>query len=86
MTITHTSRLTGDNCRAHRQEDDEASEIQRLHAEAMARDDEMYRDPRSGLWVMTSTALRERGWCCNRECRHCPWTDEEREEQRRIKK
>jgi hypothetical protein len=32
-----------------------------------------YRDPRSGLFVMTAAYLRDRGWCCDRGCRHCPY-------------
>lgn len=31
-----------------------------------------YVDPSSGLFVLTSTYLRERGRCCGNGCRHCP--------------
>jgi hypothetical protein len=34
-----------------------------------------YLDPHSGLFVMTATSLRERGWCCQRGCRHCPYVE-----------
>ncbi len=33
-----------------------------------------YGDPDSGLFVMTATYLRDRGWCCDRGCRHCPYS------------
>lgn len=36
---------------------------------------EGYVDPESGLFVMTAYYLAERGWCCGRGCRHCPYED-----------
>ena len=50
---------------------------QALHDAAVARDDKLYRDPDTGLWVMTSRALAERGYCCGRGCRHCPYPPDE---------
>jgi hypothetical protein len=32
-----------------------------------------YLDPATGLFVMTAQYLHERGWCCDRGCRHCPY-------------
>lgn len=32
-----------------------------------------YLDPHGGLFVMTAVYLRDRGWCCDRGCRHCPY-------------
>ncbi len=32
-----------------------------------------YMDPATGLFVMTSLYLHDRGWCCDRGCRHCPY-------------
>ena len=32
-----------------------------------------YVDPESGLFVMTAVFLRDRGWCCDCGCRHCPY-------------
>ena len=32
-----------------------------------------YSDPVTGLLVMTEHYLRQRGWCCRKDCRHCPW-------------
>jgi hypothetical protein len=36
-----------------------------------------YIDPESGLFVMTSHYLRERGYCCGSGCRHCPFSEDE---------
>jgi hypothetical protein len=48
------------------------------HATAVGRDDATYRDPTTGLMVFTSAALLERGWCCERGCRHCPFEPRQR--------
>ena len=32
-----------------------------------------YRDPTSGLQVMTAEFLASRGYCCESGCRHCPY-------------
>jgi len=48
-------------------------EIVELHARAVARGERSYRDPRSGLLVMTSLAHLDRGYCCESGCRHCPY-------------
>ncbi len=43
------------------------------HRQAVERDQPGYLDPRSGLFVMTATALAARGGCCGCGCRHCPY-------------
>ncbi|MFN0093034.1 MAG: DUF5522 domain-containing protein [Acidimicrobiales bacterium] len=43
------------------------------HADAVAAGRPLYRDPASGLWVMTAAELIRRGWCCENGCRHCPY-------------
>lgn len=48
-------------------------EIERIHADAVSRGDRTYRDPRTGLTVMTSLAHLDRGYCCESGCRHCPY-------------
>lgn len=48
------------------------------HAEACRDGEPGYRDPDSGLFVMTSVYLRDQGSCCGSGCRHCPWSEEER--------
>lgn len=45
------------------------------HRQAVAAGQSLYRDPTTGLWCFTSAALLERGWCCERQCRHCPYLD-----------
>ena len=32
-----------------------------------------YRDPTTGLTVMTAGYLADRGYCCSAGCRHCPY-------------
>jgi hypothetical protein len=32
-----------------------------------------------GLMVLTAVYLRKRGYCCGSGCRHCPFSDKERE-------
>ncbi len=43
-----------------------------LHAQAVARNEDGYIDPDSGLFVLTSAYLSRRP-CCGNRCRHCPW-------------
>ena len=51
------------------------AEILAAHADAVGRGKSLYRDPDSGLYVMTAPHLWGRGYCCNSGCRHCPWID-----------
>jgi hypothetical protein len=51
----------------------DASEIARRHDAAVARGEPGYVDPATGLFVLTSAYLRERGSCCGKGCRHCPY-------------
>jgi hypothetical protein len=43
------------------------------HAAARSRGDPGYLDPATGLFVLTSSFLLERGACCHSGCRHCPY-------------
>jgi len=43
------------------------------HAAAIERDEAGYIDPSSGLFVLTARFLANRGSCCERGCRHCPY-------------
>ncbi len=43
------------------------------HRSAVAAGDGGYLDPTTGLFVMTSATLLERGTCCGSRCRHCPY-------------
>ncbi len=49
------------------------AEILARHADAMAEGAAGYSDPDSGLFVLTAAYLRDRGFCCERGCRHCPY-------------
>ena len=63
--------------RPHRSRLDPAREdyelIMSLHEAAVRAGQVSYRDPHSGLLVMTVTTLIERGACCESGCRHCPY-------------
>lgn len=48
----------------------------RVHAAACQRGEAGYMDPETGLFVLTSHYLRDRGICCGAGCRHCPWPPE----------
>jgi len=43
------------------------------HAAAVVAGEAGYADPATGLFVLTSASLAERGWCCGNGCRHCPY-------------
>lgn len=43
------------------------------HAAACDRGEAGYLDPTTGLFVLTSVFLANRGTCCERGCRHCPY-------------
>lgn len=44
-----------------------------MHDRAAARGDLTYKDPETGLKVLTSVFLRQQRHCCRRGCRHCPY-------------
>jgi hypothetical protein len=44
-------------------------------AAALSAGDAGYLDPTSGLFVLTARFLADRGSCCGRGCRHCPYVD-----------
>jgi 5-formyltetrahydrofolate cyclo-ligase len=48
-------------------------EIVAEHGRAVAEGRPTYRDPDTGLDVMTAATLWEREWCCDQGCRHCPY-------------
>ena len=67
LTEPHPSRLPPDHpLRA---------EILAAHTAALAARRAGYPDPGTGLFVLTAGFLAERGTCCGRGCRHCPYTD-----------
>ena len=56
-------------------DDDEARACLAAHELALDAETPGYADPATGLFVMTAEYLRERGYCCDRGCRHCPYED-----------
>ena len=51
----------------------EAEAVLKRHRRAIEREHSGYKDPTTGLFVLTAAYLIERGWCCERGCRHCPF-------------
>jgi hypothetical protein len=49
------------------------NEICTRHHSAIAEGNPSYKDPASGLTVMTAKFLADRGYCCLSGCRHCPF-------------
>ncbi|MDA8268092.1 MAG: DUF5522 domain-containing protein [Actinomycetota bacterium] len=47
--------------------------IMAAHEAAVEAGASCYRDPATGLVVMTARTLAERGSCCRSGCRHCPY-------------
>lgn len=69
LTEPHPDRLAPDHPRR--------SEILAEHAAALAAGEVFYQDPDTGLSVLTAGYLANRGTCCGRGCRHCPYVDGE---------
>jgi len=65
----HPSRLGAEH--PHR------AEILAAHRAALAAGQAGYADPQTGLFVLTARFLADRGTCCGRGCRHCPYVDED---------
>jgi uncharacterized protein DUF5522 len=51
------------------------AEIIAAHAAAVDRGDPGYLDSETGLFVLTASFLSDRGYCCERGCRHCPYVE-----------
>ncbi len=47
------------------------------HDDAVNAGQSTYIDPETGFMVFTCVALKARGYCCGRGCRHCPYDPEE---------
>ncbi len=52
------------------------AQIQSIHDEACVNKHDFYIDPQTSYQVMTSYFLKKRGYCCNNNCRHCPFKNE----------
>jgi hypothetical protein len=68
LTEPHPSRLDPGHPRR--------AEILAAHAAALATGSAGYPDPGTGLFVLTAGFLADRGTCCGRGCRHCPYVDD----------
>lgn len=44
--------------------------------EACEKREKFYTDPATGYLVFSAYGAQERGWCCGRGCRHCPYDHE----------
>ena len=49
------------------------AQIVAAHAAALDAGEDGYSDPESGLFVLTAAFLADRGTCCEKGCRHCPY-------------
>lgn len=49
------------------------ADILAAHVAAVEAGEPTYRDPSTGLSVMTVATLLARGECCESGCRHCPY-------------
>ena len=65
LTEPHADRLPLDHPRR--------SEILAAHAAALDRGEAGYLDPSTGLFVLSAAYLADRGTCCGKGCRHCPY-------------
>ena len=65
LTQPHPQRLPPDT--------PQRDEILAAHAAAVESGDAGYLEPTSGLFVLTAKFLADRGTCCGRGCRHCPY-------------
>lgn len=68
LTEPATSRLPLDHPRR--------AEILTAHARAVEEGNAFYVDPDTGLSVLTARYLADRGYCCERGCRHCPYVSD----------
>lgn len=49
-----------------------------MEKQQLVEGEDFYRDEQ-GRYVFTAKYLRGRGYCCGSGCRHCPYTDAERQ-------
>lgn len=68
LSQPHPSRLPADIPRR--------ADMLAAHERALAADEAGYADPQTGMFVFTAAYLAERGFCCERGCRHCPYIDD----------
>jgi len=52
-------------------------DILAAHSDALERNLPGYQDPETGLFVLSAEFLAERGYFCERRCRHCPYIEDQ---------
>jgi hypothetical protein len=67
LTEPHPARLPLDH--------PDREQVLAAHAAAIDADQAGYLDPHTGLFVLTARFLADRGTCCGRGCRHCPYVE-----------
>jgi hypothetical protein len=55
---------------------DDYDAIIEAHERAVRSGEVTYRDPTTGLFVLTVSTHLARGQCCESGCRHCPYLDQ----------
>lgn len=65
LTEPHESRLPADA--------PQRAQMLAAHEAAIAAGEAGYADPLTGMYVFTAAYLADRGTCCLRGCRHCPF-------------
>ena len=50
-------------------------EILARHRRSVGGGADTYRDPATGFFVFTAAYLWGRGYCCDNQCRHCPYLE-----------
>jgi hypothetical protein len=68
LTEPHPSRLGPDH--------PDRAKVLAAHDRALRDGAAGYPDPATGLFVLTAAFLVDRGTCCGRGCRHCPYVDD----------
>ena len=53
-------------------------EIEQAHKDACAIGQDTYKDPATGADVFTEVFLLKQGYCCENNCRHCPYEAREK--------
>ena len=72
--VVNPCRALGEPCPERMPQDPVARErILAVHDAALSAGEPGYRDPFTGLFVMTAQYLVDRGTCCGNGCRHCPY-------------
>ncbi len=54
------------------------AEIEKAHKDTCAKGSDTYADPATGAAVFTKDFLLKQGYCCENDCRHCPYNAKEK--------